>query len=69
MGEGLLLVKTGLEVLVSVRRALGATDLRRLREVVEREYLTLDAHEQSSRSVMAKMEMGVLRRFARFQHE
>jgi F-type H+-transporting ATPase subunit epsilon len=66
--EGLL-VKTGPEVLVSVRRALGATDLGRLREVVEREYLTLDAHEQSARSVMAKLEIGVLRRFATFQHE
>ena len=66
--EGLL-VKTGPEVLVSVRRALGATDLRRLRDVVEREYLTLDEHEQSARSVMAKLEIGVLRRFATFQHE
>jgi F-type H+-transporting ATPase subunit epsilon len=66
--EGLL-VKTGPEVLVSVRRALGATDLGRSRDVVEREYLTLDAHEQSARSVMAKLEIGVLRRFASFQHE
>jgi len=66
--EGLL-VKTGPEVLVSVRRALGATDLGRLREVVEREYRTLDVHEQSARSVMAKLEIGVLRRFASFQRE
>jgi F-type H+-transporting ATPase subunit epsilon len=66
--EGLL-VKTGPEVLVSVRRALGATDLGRLHEVVEREYRILDAHEQSARSVMAKLEIGVLRRFASFQHE
>ena len=66
--EGLL-VKTGPEVLVSVRRALGATDLRRLRDLVEREYLTLDEHEQSARSVMAKLETGFLRRFATFQHE
>jgi F-type H+-transporting ATPase subunit epsilon len=66
--EGLL-VKTGPEVLVSVRRALGATDLGRLRDVVEREYLTLNTHEQRARSVMAKLEIGVLRRFATFQHE
>jgi len=66
--EGLL-VKTGPEVLVSVRRARGATDLGRLREVVEEEYRTLDAHEQSARSVMARLETGVLRRFASFQHE
>jgi F-type H+-transporting ATPase subunit epsilon len=56
-------------VLVSVRRALGTADLGRLRAVVEREYRTLDEHEQSARSVMAKLEIGVLRRFASFQHE
>ena len=55
--EGVL-VKTGPDVLVSVRRALGGTDLGQLREAVEREFLTLDEHEQSVRSVMAKMEGG-----------
>ena len=66
--EGVL-VKTGPEVLVSVRRALGGTDLRLLREAVEKEYLTLNEHEQSTRAVMAKLETGFLRRFATFQHE
>lgn len=66
--EGLL-VKTGLDVLVSVRRALGPADLGRLLDVVEQEYLTLDEHEQTARSVMAKLETGFLRRFATFQHE
>ena len=66
--EGVL-VKTGPNVLVSVRRAMGGTDLGRLREVVEREFLTLDEHEQSVRTVMAKLESGFLRRFATFQHE
>lgn len=66
--EGIL-VKTGAEVLVSVRRAVGAADLGQLREVVEQEFLTLDDHEQSVRSVMAKLETGFLRRFATFQHE
>src|SRR5450631_4421634 len=66
--EGVL-VKTGPDVLVSVRRALGGTDLGQLREAVEREFLTLDEHEKSVRSVMAKMETGFLRRFATMQHE
>src|ERR1700690_4341043 len=44
--EGVL-VKTGSEVLISVRRALGGADLGQLREVVEREFLTLDEREQS----------------------
>ena len=66
--EGVL-VKTGPDVLVSVRRALGGTDLGQLRDAVEQEFLTLDEHEQSVRSVMAKLEAGFLRRFATFQHE
>jgi F-type H+-transporting ATPase subunit epsilon len=66
--EGVL-VKTGPDVLVSVRRALGGTDLAQLREAVEKEFLTLDEHEQSTRTVIAKLETGFLRRFATVQHE
>ena len=66
--EGVL-VKTGPDVLVSVRRAIGGTDLGQLRDAVEREFLTLDEHERSVRLVVAKLETGFLRRFATFQHE
>ena len=66
--EGVL-VKTGLGVVVSVRNAIGGTDLGLLREAVEREFLTLDDREQSVRSVMAKMESGFIRRLAEFQHD
>ena len=66
--EGVL-VKTGAEVLVSVRRAMHGADLGRLRAAVEQEFLALDEHEQNVRSVMAKLESGFLRRFAAFQHE
>jgi len=59
--EGVL-VKTGPDVLVSVRRALGGKDLGQLREAVEREFLTLDEHEQSVRSLLAKMEGDLVRR-------
>ena len=64
-----VLVKTGTDVLVSVRRALSGTDLRQLRDSVKREFLTLDQHEQSVRTVVAKLEAGFLRRLAAFQHE
>jgi F-type H+-transporting ATPase subunit epsilon len=64
-----VLVKTGPNVLVSVRRALGGKDLGKLRDAVENEFLKLDEQEQNVRSVMAKMETGLLRRFATFQHE
>ncbi len=63
-----VLVKTGQEVLVSVRRALRGTDLGRLRESVEREFMALDESEKSLRSVVAKLEAGFLRRLASLQH-
>ncbi len=66
--EGVL-VKTGLEVFVSVRNAIGGAELGQLREAVEQEFLTLDEHEQSMRSVLARMESGFIRRLARFHHE
>jgi F-type H+-transporting ATPase subunit epsilon len=64
-----VLVKTGPDVLVSVRRAMRGKDLQQLRARVQQEYLTLDEQEQNARSVMAKLESGFLRRFASFQHE
>jgi F-type H+-transporting ATPase subunit epsilon len=66
--EGVL-VKTGPDVLVSVRRAMGGTDLGRLRDAVEREFLVQDEDEQSVRQVMAKLESGFLRRLAGFRHD
>ena len=66
--EGVL-VKTGPDVLVSVRRAMGGTDLGRLHDAVAQEFLKLDEHEQGVRSVMAKLETGVLRRLAILHHE
>ena len=66
--EGLL-VKTGQDVLVSVRRAIGGKDLNKLREAVEKEFLTLDERERSVRSVMANLEAGFLRRLGAFQNE
>ena len=66
--EGVL-VKTGPNVLVSVRRALAGKDLSQLRETVTKEFLALDETEQSVRAVMAKLETGFLRRFATFRHE
>ena len=67
--DGGVLVKTGLDVLVSVRRALHGTDLAQLRDAVEQEFLTLDESQESARSVMAKLEAGFVRRFSAFQHE
>ncbi|MFZ2394485.1 MAG: F0F1 ATP synthase subunit epsilon [Rhodoferax sp.] len=67
--DGGVLVKTGPDVLVSVRRAMGGVNLGQLRQAVEQEFLVLDAREQNVRSVLAKLESGFLRRFATFQHD
>jgi F-type H+-transporting ATPase subunit epsilon len=64
-----VLVKTGVDVLVSVRRATGGPGLGQLRDLVEKEFLTLDTQEQSVRSVVAKLETGLLRRLATFHNE
>ena len=66
--EGVL-IKSGLDVLVSVRNAIGGTDLGQLRAAVEREFLNLSDREQSVRAVMAKLESGFIRRLAEFHHE
>lgn len=66
--EGVL-VKTGPDVLVSVRRALGGTDLGQLRDAVEQEFLTLDAHEENVRSILVKMESDLIRRMAGFHND
>ena len=65
--EGVL-VKTGPDVLVSVRRAVGGTDLSQLRDAVTREFLTLNEREQEMRTVMARLESGFLQRFASVHH-
>ena len=66
--EGVL-IKSGQDVLVSVRNAIAGTDLRQLREAVEQEFLNLDEREQRVRSVLAKMESGFIRRLAEFHHD
>ena len=66
--EGVL-VKTGPNVLVSVRNAIVGTDLGQLRRAVEREFLSLNEREQSVRSLMAKMESNFIRQLAGFHHD
>ena len=66
--EGVL-IKTGPDVLVSVRNAIAGRDLRRLSEAVEGEFLNLDERERTVRSVLAKMESSFIRRLAEFHHD
>jgi F-type H+-transporting ATPase subunit epsilon len=64
-----VLVKAGDDVLVSVRNAIGGTDLAELHEAVKREFLTLDEQEKNVRALLAKMESGFIRRLLDFQRE
>jgi F-type H+-transporting ATPase subunit epsilon len=66
--EGVL-IKTGADVLVSVRRASIGTELRELRGLVEQEFRIEDEQQQQLRSIMTKLESGLLRRLADLDHE
>jgi F-type H+-transporting ATPase subunit epsilon len=63
-----LMVKAGADVLVSVRHAIGGTDLAQLHEAVKREFLKVDGEEKDVRAAVARMEGGFVRRIAEFQH-
>jgi F-type H+-transporting ATPase subunit epsilon len=65
--EGVL-VKAGADVFVSVRHAIGGTDLGQLHEAVRREFLKVDETERGVRVAVAKLEGGFIRRLAEFQH-
>lgn len=65
LDEGLL-VKTGFEVYVSVRNAFGGTDLGKLHEVVEKEFINTHEKEQEVSIAMAKLESGFMRSIERF---
>lgn len=66
--EGVV-VKTGGEVFVSVRHAIGGKELGKLREAVEHEFLNLEEREKNVRSVLAKLESGFIRQFQKFRKE
>jgi F-type H+-transporting ATPase subunit epsilon len=63
--EGVL-VKTGADVLVSVRRAVSGTDLALLHKAVAEDFMALGERDKSVRRVMAKLETGFLRRLAAY---
>ncbi len=64
-----VLVKSGAQVMVSVRQAIKGTTLSELHETVKREYLSLDHREHDARTAIARMESALLSRFVEFRHE
>ncbi len=64
--EGVL-VKSGMDVLISVRRAMGGTSLADLHAAVKREFLSLDSSELEVRKAITRVEAALIARFAEFQ--
>ena len=58
-----VLVKTGAEVLVCVRHAIGGAGLGDIGHVVAQELLRLDEQERTDRTTLARLETGLVRRF------
>jgi F-type H+-transporting ATPase subunit epsilon len=66
--EGVL-VKTGFDVTLAVRNAIGSAGLGELQQTVEREFLKLDETEKAVRSALAKLESSFVRRFMEIHRE
>jgi F-type H+-transporting ATPase subunit epsilon len=66
--EGVL-IKTGHDVLVSVRNAIGGIDLGKLHEAVEKEFLSLDEQEKNVSTVMKKMSSSLIHSLEKFLKE
>jgi len=66
--EGIL-VKAGLDVLVSVRDAIGGAELGNLHKAINQEFINIDEQEKKVRSIMARLELGFIRRFEEFRQK
>jgi F-type H+-transporting ATPase subunit epsilon len=64
-----VMVKAGTQVTVSVRRAIGGSDLQELKKAVERDFLKLDEQERNVRTAVAKMDSGLMVRLAEFDND
>lgn len=66
--EGVL-VKTGYNVRVAVRRAVIGDDLSSLRRHVDLEFRTADERDLSARRALANLEVGIVRRFVELEEK
>ena len=64
-----VLVKAGAQVTVSVRRAIGGSDLEQLKDAIERDFLKLNEQERNVRTAVAKMESDLMGRLAEFEYD
>lgn len=64
--EGILVKRAG-EVMVSALSAVPGRDLQSLRATVRQRYVELDEGQKQARGVLARLEVGVVRRFLELQ--
>ena len=64
--EGVL-VKAGIQVMVSVRNAIAGDDLGKLHESVEKDFKVVDETERNVRLVAAKLESGLIYSLNKFR--
>jgi F-type H+-transporting ATPase subunit epsilon len=66
--EGVM-IKTGPDVLVSVRNAITGDNLGQLHHAVEQEFLRVNEQEKNVRTALTKLESDFIRRLVEFHHE
>ncbi|MGE0407894.1 MAG: F0F1 ATP synthase subunit epsilon [Amphiplicatus sp.] len=66
--EGFL-VKCGGSVHISTRRAVKAPNLEKLRECIDSEFRTRNAQDVAARSALARLEIGLIRRFVELEQQ
>lgn len=64
-----VLVKTGLDVTISVREAIAGKDPGELRDAVQKKFLVLSEQKLKVRAITAKLESNLVSRLARLHHE
>lgn len=64
-----VMVKTGTDVLISVRNAIGGVDLGKLGELVTNEFKKQDEAESAMRAVTVKLESGFIYSFDKFRNQ
>jgi len=64
-----VLVKCGMDVTISVREAIGGSELESLRDFVDKEYLKQDEQELKIRVVMDRIDAKLIRNLVEFKHD
>ena len=67
--DGGVMIKTGDQIQVSVRNAIGGADLGQLRASIETEFKNLDEKERNVRSAVAKLESEFIQSIKRLRQE